>query len=196
MAISKNNPLTKGASGMIGKTLVFRSFNGKTYMYNRPSKPKKQSPQQKENRTKFSRAVAFAKKMMTDEAKKVEYKAIAKQQKLPNAYTAAVTEYMRKPEIREVDTTNYTGKENEPIAISVKKKGFEIQEVEVIILNEKGNIVEKGNAIKEWGEKWLFKTSTNIDLSEHIQIQVKVKDRTNQSIEKLIKIPVNPISLK
>jgi hypothetical protein len=190
MAISKNNPLTKGASGMIGKTIVFRSWNGKTYMYNRPSKPKKQSLQQKENRTKFSRAVAFAKKMMADESKKAEYKEIARKQKLPNAYTAAVTEYMRKPEIGDVDTSQYTGKANEEITFTAKKKGFELQEVEVIILDVSGKVIEKAVASKVEYGKWIFKMSSTADLSPEFQFVIKAKDRTGQITEKVFKVPV------
>ena len=70
MARSKNNVLTKGLSGMIGKQIVFRSWNGKTFISVAPKKPKKQSAVQKENRSKFKRAAIYAKNMMKDPAKK------------------------------------------------------------------------------------------------------------------------------
>jgi hypothetical protein len=94
MAVSKNNPITHGASGMIGGTVVFRTWNGKTFMYNRPRKPTKQSEIQKENRLKFKMAASYAKRMMNDPVKKEEYKQLAQKMNLPNAYTAAITEYM------------------------------------------------------------------------------------------------------
>jgi hypothetical protein len=187
MAISKNNPLTKGASGMIGNAIVFRSWNGKTYMYNRPSKPKKESALQKENRTKFSRAVAFARRMMSDAAKKAEYKEIAKSEKLPNAYTAAVTEYMRKPEIEEIDTSRF-GKAGSEIKVTAKKKGFELQVVEVIILDENGNVVDGGNAKQGAGDEWIYSASSNHTLDKAFQIKVIARDRINHSIERIIKI--------
>jgi hypothetical protein len=187
MAISKNNPLTKGASGMIGNTVVFRSWNGKTYMYNRPSKPKKESAQQKENRTKFSRAVAFARGMMRDPGKKAEYKEIAKLENLPNAYTAAVTEYMRKPEIGEVDASQYDGKAGKEIKVSARKKGFELQVVEVIILDENGQVVDGGKAKRGSGDEWIY-SSSNPTLDKAFLIKVIVRDRINNSIEKTIRI--------
>jgi hypothetical protein len=185
MAISRNNPLTKGASGMIGKTIVFRSWNGKTYMYNRPSKPTKESPLQKENRTKFSRAVSFSRKMMADPAKKAEYKEIAKQQGLPNAYTAAVTEYMRKPEILGIDTSTYSGEANQEIKVTTSKKGFTVQEVKVMIMDEDGTLIEEGTALKAFGDEWLFKTTTNIPRDQKVRIIAKATDRTNNRIEKV-----------
>jgi hypothetical protein len=190
MAISKNNPLTKGASGMIGKTLVFRSWNGKTYMYNRPSKPTKESLQQKENRTKFSRAVAFSRKMMADPLKKAEYKEIAKQQNLPNAYTAAVTEYMRKPEIQEVDTTQYSGKANEEIKVTATKKGFTIQEVKVMIVDQNGELIEEGTAIRGFGDEWLFKTTSNTNATQKLKIIAKAMDKTNNKVEKGVDVVI------
>ena len=62
---------------MIGNSIVFRTWNGKIFMYNRPSKPKKQSVAQKKQ-NKFSRAVAFSKKMRAIPEKKAVYTEIAK----------------------------------------------------------------------------------------------------------------------
>jgi hypothetical protein len=188
MAQSKNNPLTKGASGMIGNTIVFRSWNGKTYMYNRPSKPTKASPLQKENRTKFSRAVAFSRKMMADPVKKAEYQEIAKQQNLPNAYTAAVTEYMRKPEIHEVDASGYSGKADQEIKIAARKKGFELQEVVVVLLDKNGTVIEEGKAEHRQGSEWRYKTRLVVDNYSGLKIKVLAIDKTNNKKEKEVVI--------
>ena len=176
------NILTKGLSGMIGRQIVFRSWNGKTYISAAPRKPKKQSPLQKENRTRFKMATAFAKKMMKDPEKKAEYLAIAKSLKLPNAYTAAITEYLRKPEVKEVDTTNYSGKAGEEIKVVVRKKDFEVQEVEVVIVDKDGVVIEEGKASKE--AEWTYKTKSDIKEKESIQFLIKVRERTGNSISK------------
>jgi hypothetical protein len=188
MAVSKNNPLVHGASGMIGGTVVFRTWNGKTYMYNRPKKPTKQSVQQKENRLRFKMATMFAKSMMKDPQKKAEYQEIAKKQKLPNAYTAAITEYMRKPEIKEVDLKAYSGKENEEIKVEARKKGFDIEVVEVIVANEKGQVVEQGKALKVGHSEWLYKTTRTTD-SRMLQIIVRARERTGNYIDQKLTHP-------
>jgi hypothetical protein len=178
MAVSKNNVITHGASGMLGGVLVFRSRNGKTFICNRPKKPTKESPVQKENRTKFKRATAFAKQMMLDPAKKAEYWEIAQRLSLPNAYTAAITEYMRKPEIVEVgiskDTENTSGK----ITIEARKKGFEIELVEVIITDQEGKIIEKGKARKVDDTNWSYTSLISLDNKNRLNIRVNAKDRT------------------
>jgi anti-sigma regulatory factor (Ser/Thr protein kinase) len=176
MAQSKN-PLTKGASGMIGKTVVFRTWNGKTFMYNRPSKPKKQSVLQKENRTKFSRAVAFSRSMMAIPERKAEYAEIAKREKLPNAYTAAVTEYMRKPEIIDIDTSG-----TDQVKIVAKKKGFDIQEVEAILIDENGVVIQEGKAEKGLGDEWNFLRVVNSEFQKATQVIIKVRDRVNNEL--------------
>jgi hypothetical protein len=188
MAVSKNNPLTHGASGMIGDTVVFRTWNGKTFMYNRPKKPTRQSEAQKENRLKFKMATAFAKRMMKDLSKKEEYVKIAREMKLPNAYTAAITEYMRKPEISRVDTSAYSGMEEQEIKVVARKEGFEVEVVEVIIINSKGEVVEQGKAVKKESEEWIFKSTRTIENPESFSILVRARERTGNYIDRKLRI--------
>jgi hypothetical protein len=188
MAISRDNNFTRGLSGSVGGGMVFRSWNGKTYISTSPSKPKKQSPIQKENRLKFKMATHFAKKMMSDPAKKEEYKKLAKKMKLPNAYTAAITEYMRKPEIREVELGAYSGKENQEIAVNVRKKGFEIEVVEVIISDEKGNLIEQGKAERGTIMDWTYKTTKTVDHYEMLKITIRARERTGNFVDKKLSL--------
>jgi hypothetical protein len=184
MAITRNNILTKGLSGMVGGVMVFRTWNGKTYISSSPKKPQKQSVAQKENRLKFKMATAFAKRMMKDVAKKEEYKRLAKKMKLPNAYTAAITEYMRKPEIREVQLDGYSGRENHEINVNVRKKGFDIEVVEVIISDEKGNVVEQGKSEKGKIFDWRYKTTKTVEGYESLQILIRARERTGNYVDK------------
>jgi hypothetical protein len=186
MAISKDNNFTRGLSGTVGGGMVFRTWNGKTYISTSPSKPKKQSPVQKENRLKFKMATHFAKKMMADPVKKEEYRKLAKKMKLPNAYTAAITEYMRKPEIREVELKAYSGRENQEINVNVRKKGFEVEVVEVIISDEKGNVVEQGKAVKGRIFDWTYNTTKTVEQYETLNILIRARERTGNYIDKKV----------
>jgi hypothetical protein len=185
MARSINNILTKGLSGMIGKQIVFRTWNGKTFISVAPKKPKKQSPVQKENRSKFKRATIYAKSMMKDPSKKAEYKEIAKNLQLPNAYTAAITDYMRNPQIEALDLVNYSGKTDEEIKVTASKKGFEIQEVEVTVVDQNGEAIEEGKAVKGPGNEWIYKTTNNIQQKAPAKFLIKVRDRTGNIRERL-----------
>lgn len=124
MATVSSNLLTKGFSGSMGP-IVFRQLRGKTVIAGKPDKIlKQQSAQQRQNRDRFKAASIWAKQQMLDEEKKAYYWRKAKKLKLPNAYTAAVCDYMRKGEIKEVDTRRYKGNAGDEIKIIATKKRF------------------------------------------------------------------------
>ena len=116
---------------MLGKTIVFRTMRGKTIMANRPARPTKQSEQQRSNRSKFKEATTYAKTAMLDPVKKEYYQAKAKKLKLPNAYTAAITDYMRKP----VMTVINKSKDGARMVV-ISKKGFRMEKIELYKRNK------------------------------------------------------------
>lgn len=169
---------------MLGKQIVFRSWNGKTYISAAPKKPKRQSPIQKENRSKFKRATMYAKNMMKDPAKKAEYKEIALKMQLPNAYTAAITDYMRNPQIEAVDLVNYSGKADEEIKVVARKKDFQLQEVEILITDDNGEVLEEGRATKGLGNEWTYRTLHNIESKKPAKIVVMAKDKAGNKVQR------------
>jgi hypothetical protein len=183
MAQIIDNILTEGITGMIGGQIVFRSWNGKTFVYKSPRKPTKQSAIQRENRSKFRRATAFAKNMMKDPVKKAEYQEIAKSIKLPNAYTAAITEYMRKPEILDVGVASTTDTKATEVKVITRKKGFKIQQVEIIVLGKSGNVLQAGKAIAESGNRWKYRTPKLTEGAS--QIVVKAFDLAGNVAERV-----------
>jgi hypothetical protein len=96
MATINNNKLTSGLSGIIGNTVVYRQVRGRTIVTNRPRKPSRQSDWQRLNRVRFREAAAYARSVMRDPIKKEYFRLKAGWMELPNAYTAAVTLYLRK----------------------------------------------------------------------------------------------------
>ena len=97
MAIVANNDLTRGLRGRIGRWLIFREVRGKTIASHAPRKPdpRKPSAAQRLTRSTFREASAWAVRILLDPVKKQYYADVAKAEALPNAYTAAVREYMR-----------------------------------------------------------------------------------------------------
>jgi len=155
MATVRTNPLVNGLSGMLGRTIVFKNLRGKTIMASCPKPSKKQSEQQKTNRTKFKRATYWAKSILKDPIKKEYYQRKAKKLKLPNAYTAAITDYMRNPRL------NQTGHSTLGVTYLVDKKDFEVSKVEVIMYNSEGGIKETRIVTKasELYSGWFFTVS-------------------------------------
>ncbi len=73
---------------------------------------------------------------MHDAGKKAYYKQRAKALKLPNAYTAAITDYMRKPKVVKLQN-------RATITYSVHKPGFTLKQVQVMAKEATVSIPQK-----------------------------------------------------
>jgi hypothetical protein len=95
MAISKNNPLLKGAHGKLGDTIIVKQYGDKIVISNYPDMSKvKPSDLQKEKRRKFKNAVTYAKAVMDDPRRSAILK--KKLKKNQTVFLAAISEFMKK----------------------------------------------------------------------------------------------------
>jgi ribosomal protein L24 len=180
MAVLQLNALIKGFNGSIGN-LVLRQIGNKTIVSGKPKFKQKESEQQRENRFKFKCATAYAKAAMLDPEKKAAYARIAKKLDLPNAYTAAITDYMRKGKIQEIDTLQYKGKQGDVIRIKTYKKDFPISQVKVAVYDASGKMIESDVAVRADHQLFLFKAKyahhneaakIRVTLSDHLMNMV------------------------
>lgn len=97
MAIVSDNDLTLGLRGRVGKYLVFRSVGGRTIASHSPRRPdpRKQSAAQRKTRATFREAAAWAVQTLRDPEQRRYFNQRARDNGLPNAYTAAVQHRMR-----------------------------------------------------------------------------------------------------
>ena len=153
MAIVKTNNMIDGISGMVG-TYVFKQLRGKTILCSRPPKPLTQSKQQKENRDRFRKASQWAKSVLSDPDKKAYYQKKARKLDLPNAYTAAIADYMRSVVVKQVN--RYADK----ATFSIHKKDFDVAQVHIILNTDSG---EKETRTLPKGESffWLHPAEVN-----------------------------------
>lgn len=133
MAIIRNNNLVEGLSGQLGKQLVFRTLYGKTVVSRMPQKPnkKKETEAQRNTRVNFRQATQWARRTLRDAEKKVYYQQRAKALKLPNAYTAAITDYMRKPKVEK-------SKQGNTLHYRIDKSGFPLKHVTATVTETNG----------------------------------------------------------
>jgi hypothetical protein len=126
MAIVTTNALLQGVRGTFGNTLVFKTMRGKTFVSAKARRPdkKKETAAQRNTRATFRQAAEWAQVTLLNPEKKFYYQQRAKTLKLPNAYTAAITDYMRKPKGTKV-------KQGDSIIYNVSKKGFDVKQVNV-----------------------------------------------------------------
>jgi hypothetical protein len=100
-----HNPLLRSVRGTLGKTVYFKQLRGETVICNMPKKPdpSKQTDGQRATRLNFRAAAQYAKTvLLNDAALRAYYFRKAKQLGLPNAYTAALTDYMHRGQIEHV----------------------------------------------------------------------------------------------
>ncbi len=173
MATLANNLLTKGISGTFGKTIVFKQWRNKTIIANYSVPTKKQSETQKANRTKFRDAAKWAKATLKDPERKAYYQKKAQKLGLPNAYTAAITDYMRKPLVEKSSPRNGT------TTFFVKKKGFTIAKTQVTLTSANGSRETRTVLANSMGECMIVLNDSDL----HKNIRWLVTDAKNSSME-------------
>jgi hypothetical protein len=92
MARIINNDLLTGLSGAVGKQLVVRTRNGKSFVSKYPDMSKvKPSAKQRKEKSRFAKAVGFAQGIINNPAKKAAYKV----RKGQSVYNAAISDYLK-----------------------------------------------------------------------------------------------------
>ncbi|MBT1704357.1 hypothetical protein [Chryseosolibacter indicus] len=170
MAQVRENDLTEGLSGRFGSKFIFKQLRGKTIVARRAKPITKESALQRNNRDRFRKATAYAKSMMLIAERKAYYWDMAKELKLPNAYTAAIGDYMRRPVIEEVEVTA----KNSALQLNIKatKKDFRLRVMKVIALGSDGVVVEEAETATDF-ECWRYGFTTVKDLISTIKVVVQ-----------------------
>jgi|GEM_PF-598253 len=160
MAVLSNTSPLFGVTGLIGN-LVFRTIHGQTvisaYQPPRKRRHKKVSELQQLTRSTFAEASKYAKGITRDPVKYEKYKRKAKKMGLSSAYTAAVTEYMRKVKIGQIDTWNMAEK-GEAIIQSAKGHAA-FTKVEIRLVTLTGQILANGSAVSLGNGNWRYRYS-------------------------------------
>lgn len=175
MAHIDNNPILSALRGRVGN-LVFRRVGDKTFVSQRPiRKSETQSPRQIAARAKFGAASRYAKEALKNLDIRERYEAIAREADLPNAYTAAVRDFMTPLQITEILVASTTPKCSIRSVVS-RVTGLEkvhltirihvtdprtVQSIEVRLLKQKGDVVETGVAVYDEEEgAFMFHVAT------------------------------------
>lgn len=167
----------KGASGMLGNVVVYREHRGDLIMSNRPKKREVLTPHQSETRSKFLRAVQYAKRMIADPLTKAEYQP-GPDSKLTSAYAAAMRDYLSAPVIHSINTSRYGGAVGDEILIKATDD-FKVTALNVAIFNAQGNLLEQGNALlaQDSVEDYVYNATVANPLIPGTKVLVTVRDK-------------------
>ena len=176
MSTIKNNPLLKGASGMLGNVVVYRERNGQVIMSNRPKRPTL-TPKLLAVRERFLEAVKYGKAVMANPDLKAEYQA-GVGEKFVSAYSIAVADFLKAPEIKSIDLLNYNGAIGDLVEINATDD-FKVVSVYVTIHGSDGSLLEEGDAIfrESSASIWVYTAKVQNAALPGSKISVRVKDK-------------------
>ena len=185
MAISFKNLITRMYSGRVGD-IVLRNYGGKSVMAKRPDCSKVvKSAAQLANQNKFAKASKYSQAVNNDPQRSEDYSEKKKKMKYKDVYHAAMSDCLTKPKVQKVDLKIYRGQPGNVIRISAWDK-FRVETVSVMILNNKGQLIERGTAVARMysgNQEWDYiATVENVDYKS-CRILVQVKDRPGNVVE-------------
>ncbi|MGA3015416.1 MAG: hypothetical protein ABSD71_15435 [Bacteroidales bacterium] len=137
---------------------------------------RKWSQAQKDCRKRFGAAVKHSTMVMKDPEKKSFYGSRVKP--LQHAENVAISDYLLKPKIEDIDTSKYKGEVGNTIKVTAFDK-YKVTAVLVMILNANGFEVDSGMASEihfTGSGKWVYKASKANPSWEGGSVVVKVTD--------------------
>jgi len=177
MAKSENNEVMFGARGRVGNLVVFKNFGSNQTVISRLKRKVKNpvyTDKQENVKYKFREAVIYAKGIINDPDLVAFYQKFAKPG--TSAYNLALADFCKAPEIRLIDTDEYSGQIGDKIRARAIDN-FRVVEVKVSIHDFDDNLIESGLAILSANSvDWFYQTTVaNANLAE-TKITVEAKD--------------------
>ena len=186
MAESKNNYVMFGMSGRLGKLLIFRQRAGKTFATAIPIRSAAFSEEQLEIQSKFKEAASWARGFLKNPENRKFYSSLATGGQ--TAFNMAIADWFTDPEVKEIDTMDYTGAVGSVIKIGVADI-VKVQSVKVSITAESGTLLEEGNAVFDAdSQQWLYAAVQNnaTPTGSHIKATAIDKPGNSHSLEKVV----------
>jgi hypothetical protein len=183
MAKIKFNGFVSEIRGGVGG-LVVRKKGSKFTLSDKPDMSGiEPSAAQLDQRTLFTRAVAFAKMAIEDPALRAFYEPIAGQREI-TVYALAIGDFLGRPSIRPLDLSAYRGRPGDTIVIqAVDDLGF--ARLEVTILAQDGTLIEKGSAV-EIGIRsgyWTYTATVPVVFGSSVFIEVQGADHAGTKVK-------------
>jgi len=184
MSKSRNNPLTEGLSGKLGRTLVFRNVGGETVLAVAPrAQVGEPTEQQLAHRNKFRMAAAYATGQLGDPVASL-YQKVAKRKQYKSARTLAMADFFNAPTIALADVSVYTGAIGNKILIHADDE-VEVKTVSIDVVNAAGATVEKGMAIQQGKSRvWEYTATVENTALAGTKLTIKAIDRPGNSAVK------------
>lgn len=186
MAVSKNNVVMEGVSGLIGNKIVFRQRGDATYVSRRPKKSTKPPTEAQLNqRYLFMEATLYAKGAIQNPELKAAYQAKCKGNQ--SAYNKAFEDFLVAPILHLLDLSKYNGQPGSTISARITDV-LAVVTVEITIIKPDGTVVEQGMAVQgAIALDWTYTaTAENDELSLSTVLVTMVSTPGNSYTEEFI----------
>lgn len=170
MAKSRDNVVMQGASGKVGRNLVFRQRGDQTIIAKRPriTEGREATEKQQQVQNRFLNASLYAKKAIQDPELKNAYQMKANINQ--SAYNVAFKDFFTRPEVRLLSDGTYEGNVGDEITFLVRDT-LKVTQVEFEILDQDEVVIESGFAepTDEDNTGWRYTASVeNVDYANAI----------------------------
>ncbi len=173
MAHTRENSLVKFFGGRFGN-MVYRNYDGMSVLSRLPVfKDRKFSKAQKACQQRFGKGTVWAHKVRANPELAAYYQ--SKASKRVNAWNLAISDYLRNPEIAEINLEEYHGHKGDTISVSAHDR-FRVAAVIVTILNAQGFEVESGMAVDVPGDHWIYEAREDNPLWKGGRVSVSAID--------------------
>ncbi len=187
MAKSIFNAVMDGASGSIGRLLIFRQRAGKTVIATRKKKVtgKTASAQQEKARERFADSIEYARLAMENPLLRKEFESRASEGQ--TGYNLAVADFYKKPVFipRRTDVSACTGHAGDVLKVYLAEPA-RIISVTAVIRNSGGSEVEAAALVRAIeGPVWVYTTVTDFDPVGHV-ITFLATDRAGNTAQLVV----------
>lgn len=181
----KGHSIIKEVRGSIGQDLYVRK-SGKNTIVSRKGIARRSTKHQDANRHQFAQGAYYARTLLLEPALARDYKIMSLLQGFKSAKSAAISDYLRQPEIKSIETASYHGEIGDSILIKDKHM-LKLINVEVSISAVDGTFIEQGKAVP-CELDWEYKATVRNHSPGGTRITVIGVDRLRRSITKVVRV--------
>lgn len=180
MAKANNNIFVRGLTGSVGDQFVIRKGRGgDTIVSNMPafSEDRKFNQNQLDHQETFRHAILYAQSSKNDE---LYIKKAAGTKMSP--YNAAVADFFKKPQILEIDASEWQGAPGKTIWVQAVDD-TQVTSVHVTISDQNGAVLEEGQAQRAAGLWWTYTADTQVPMEPKPHVVATAYDQPGNSAE-------------
>jgi len=180
-------------SAAFSNDVAYRNYRNQTILSTIKRPKPSTSAEARNSKKRFKNASHWAHEILKDpDLKKLYSKAIS--EKISNAHTAAIQDYLKGPTIHYISLKQYTGSIGDTIRIKATDN-FQVTSVNLQIMDRNGEVIERGPAVKYKRKPmiWIYTLTVVNPQLEGTVIKVEASDRPGNTVKKEEKIGVSTL---